>query len=95
MPDKLKKMGDVHVFMCPGCKYLHQIDSRWGFNGSLEKPTFTPSLLLRELKGPPGARDQVRCHSFIKEGKIQFLNDCGHDLKGKTVEIPNWDDEMF
>lgn len=29
------------------------------------------------------------CHSFIKNGKIQFLNDCTHKLKGQTVELPN------
>lgn len=32
------------------------------------------------------------CHSFIKDGKIQFLNDCTHELAGQTVgmvAIPN------
>ena len=34
-----------------------------------------------------GAKDEV-CHSFIREGKIQFLNDCTHKLAGQTVELP-------
>jgi hypothetical protein len=29
-----------------------------------------------------------RCHSFIKNGLIQFLNDCTHKLKGQTVKLP-------
>lgn len=30
------------------------------------------------------------CHSFVADGKIQFLNDCTHEFAGQTVEIPNW-----
>lgn len=33
-----------------------------------------------------GAKNEI-CHSFIREGKIQFLNDCTHKLKGQTVEL--------
>lgn len=29
------------------------------------------------------------CHSFIRDGQIQFLNDCTHALSGKTVELPS------
>jgi hypothetical protein len=36
----------------------------------------------------PGA--DVVCHSFVKEGRIQFLNDCTHALAGKTVDLPEW-----
>ena len=28
------------------------------------------------------------CHSFIRDGKIQFLNDCTHEYAGKTIELP-------
>lgn len=31
-----------------------------------------------------------RCHVFIREGQIQFLDDCTHSLKGQTVAIPEW-----
>jgi len=27
------------------------------------------------------------CHSFIKDGMIQFLSDCTHHLKSQTVEL--------
>lgn len=29
------------------------------------------------------------CHYFLKEGMLEFLNDCQHELKGKTVELPD------
>jgi len=28
------------------------------------------------------------CHSFIRDGKIQFLGDCTHALAGQTVDLP-------
>jgi hypothetical protein len=29
-----------------------------------------------------------QCHSFIRNGQIQFLSDCHHELAGKTVDLP-------
>jgi hypothetical protein len=31
-----------------------------------------------------------RCHSFVKDGKIRFLEDCSHALAGQTVDLPDW-----
>lgn len=61
---------------------------KWSWNGSVEKPTFRPSLLVYPH------HDQKRCHSFITDGMIQFLDDCEHDLKGQTVEIPDVDEQF-
>ncbi len=30
-----------------------------------------------------------RCHSFIIEGKIQYLPDCTHEYAGQTIELPD------
>lgn len=82
----------MFVFDCPRCMFPHSIQIRddqnrhpsWVWNGSLELPTFTPSLLVR------GAHNQDDiCHSFINEEKIQFLGDCTHDLAGQTVGLPD------
>ena len=27
------------------------------------------------------------CHSFVTDGKIQYLNDCTHELAGQTLEL--------
>jgi hypothetical protein len=85
---KVEKVNDGYwVFDCPGCKCLHSIQvPPWTFNGDLEKPTVSPSILVN----PNGDSSALRCHSFVKDGMIQFLGDCDHDLKGQTVEIPDW-----
>jgi hypothetical protein len=83
----------LFVFMCPGCNRVHQIwvypklinGFAWTFNGDVDKPTFSPSLLIHEGNVNP------RCHSFIHNGDIEFLSDCTHDMAGKTVEIPEFD----
>lgn len=31
-----------------------------------------------------------RCHSFVTDGRIQFLSDCSHPLAGQTVDLPPW-----
>jgi len=87
------------LFWCPGCDEPHQIDTtHWEFNDNFEKPTFSPSYLTWLDPNPnalPDAkynkyRTGMRCHSFIKDGMIQFLEDCTHDLAGQTVAIPEW-----
>lgn len=30
------------------------------------------------------------CHSFVTDGRIQFLGDCTHARAGQTVDIPDW-----
>lgn len=30
------------------------------------------------------------CHSFVTDGKIQFLDDCTHALAGQTVDLPDF-----
>lgn len=81
--------GNTRVlFWCPGCSTGHQIvtgiPSGWGWNGDLARPTFTPSVLVQ------GGSDNVRCHAFVTDGRIQFLLDCSHQLAGQTVDLPDW-----
>lgn len=34
----------------------------------------------------------VICHSFVTDGRIQFLGDCTHELAGQTLDLPSWPD---
>jgi hypothetical protein len=69
----------------------------WSFDMNLEHPTFSPSIFLKtgiyaDPKWiPPDSESHwnVICHSFVRRGSIQFLNDCTHDLKAQTVELPD------
>ena len=64
----------------------------------MESPTFTPSILVSYPANPNALeefkewRTERRCHSFVKDGMIQFLADSTHKLAGQTVPIPDWDD---
>lgn len=87
MKNKVSKAGDKWMFQCPACECCHYADNRWTFNGDLKKPTFSPSILVnRDLANP----DTPLCHSFVTDGKIQFLNDCTHEMAGQTVELPDF-----
>jgi hypothetical protein len=81
-----------YIFHCPGCGYLHSFvvggKLSWNFNGDMEKPTFTPSLLYHT----GNANGDVQCHLFLTDGKIQFLSDCSHNLKGQTVDMVDMED---
>lgn len=72
-------------FYCPGCKCGHTIYTKgrvtWEVSGEGDNLTFAPSLRVSWA-------DHV-CHSFIRDGRIQFLNDCTHELAGQTVDIPD------
>ena len=78
------------AFRCPGCNTVHRIDSTWKWNGDLETPTINPSVLV--LGGLDGTKHM--CHSFIREGRIQFLEDCDHMLAGQTVDLPEWKSDL-
>ena len=91
-----KKCKGLMLFWCPGCKGLHQIptknthNSNWSFNGDIESPTFSPSILTQVQKDGNWI---TICHSFVTDGKIQFLNDSKHLFAGKTVELNTIDKE--
>lgn len=37
----------------------------------------------------------VLCHSFVTDGRIQFLSDTSHHLSGQTVDIPDLPDYIL
>lgn len=112
---KLVDKGRCAKFMCPACKEVHILivegPGKWEWNGSLDKPTFTPSILLQSghyaphftpndncwckfYKENPHLDNSNRfhcviCHSYVTDGKIQYLNDCTHALRGQTVDLPD------
>lgn len=127
-----------YLVWCPGCKSAHRFTTQnpdgptWDFDGNMERPTFSPSLLcyytahLCEsehepqpcvdpskcgesahlvIEGSEGERVLAHntphtrepawgnCHSFLRDGKWQFLSDCAHELAGQTVDmepLPDW-----
>lgn len=63
----------------------------WYWNCDRKLPTFSPSIL------DPGGAGRVRNHVFVRDGVIEYLRDCGHELAGKRMELPrlaDWPDEL-
>jgi hypothetical protein len=92
---KVMSNGELYglCIKCPGCDDLHVLhhDGKgkgWTWNGSLELPTFSPSLLVNYSGVDEDTPVRTTCHSFIKDGRIQYLGDCTHALKDQTVDLP-------
>ena len=99
--DRVVRIAERWLFICPGCGDNHAVTDSWTFNGDRVRPTFSPSILVtgparfptddevaRITAGEKITLPQRRCHSFVREGRIQFLHDCTHALTGQTVELP-------
>lgn len=90
---------------------MHAINSTWQFDGNVDAPTFSPSVLVtsghyvsthkpgsacwctfnekRIAEGKSTPFKCGRCHTFIKGGMVQFLDDCTHEFAGQTVPLPD------
>lgn len=116
------KGGVYLTYYCQGCEEAHQVKvvagghpgPCWRWNGSVDSPTFEPSVLVRGVAAPDGrdcmtdaeeteydaiyaagGREAVfksrfgkTCHTFIRNGQVQFLGDCTHKFAGQTVPLP-------
>ena len=75
------------IYDCPGCKHTHSVPAeRWHWNGSLEKPTLSPSVRHFWPAGEHGP-EKTLCHYHIENGIIKFCGDCEHELKGQSVPL--------
>jgi len=94
---------------CPGCDTLKDstgsrssglhmlpisgdVNARptWEWNGDLVKVTLNPSILTKYRMEEKG---EFVCHSFLRNGIWEFLNDCTHELAGQKVPmvpLPKW-----
>ena len=77
------------VVDCRACG-SHMYDDRWTFNGDRERPTFRASMLVEGAlrhagDGTPGVYG--RCHSYVTDGRMEFLADCTHEWKGQTLDM--------
>lgn len=61
----------------------------WTWNGDTERPTLRPSVLTQGHSFDPDndLTNPFRCHTWINDGKAQFLDDCSHELRGQTVDL--------
>jgi hypothetical protein len=101
--DEHGNVVERYIYYCPGCKGPVALkiqngnipnNGGWTMSGTPEAPTFNPSVLTTANFGPEDG-GQFRCHSWVRGGKIQFLGDCTHELKGQTVDMPDLPDWLL
>ena len=95
-----KEDDRLYEFWCPACEMHHHIDDKWTIdlvNNTLSPSVLWESMNHRKhwktdengdyIFGKDnkviGAK-KIKCHSFVKNGTIQYLNDCTHELAGTT-----------
>lgn len=90
-------------FWCPGCQTMHHVTvpphpQCWGFSGDLIRPTLSPSVKCAwHTWDPPATAENLNpgpqrkvdhcCHFFVTNGRIAYLTDCTHALRGRTVDM--------
>lgn len=80
--------GPDYTFYCPGCGCDHGVwttkfnimGAIWKFDDNMDFPNVEPSIRIKR-------NEETLCHLYIKNGKIEYLADCRHELAGKTVEM--------
>ncbi|WP_312066169.1 DUF6527 family protein [Brevundimonas sp.] len=100
----LRRIEGGYFIHCPACKTFHVVavekplsnGAQWSFNGDLKRPTFSPSLSVKTGRAvdpnfvPEPGDPPEHCHSFIRDGQIEFCSDSTHELAGKTVPLLEW-----
>ncbi len=80
----------TYMHHCPGCGHRHRINTGrpnslgaiWRFRGTVDNPSFHPSIKI-------STGERVECHYWITKGNIIYEQDSAHELKGKTVPLPD------
>lgn len=87
------------VFWCSGCQEAHCCrywskepkSPCWWWNQLEHAPTLSPSVLCNHGDWSQAA-GRTRCHLFVRDGRLEYLADCGHVLAGQTVAMLDVDE---
>lgn len=61
----------------------------WTWDGNLEAPTLSPSILSHIQPYDEQSKPLGICHSYLRAGVLEFLSDCTHPLAGQNVPLPD------
>lgn len=63
---------------------------KWFKYDDLDKIIGPDGKIIVGENGKVAGKDMI-CHSFVTDGKIEYLNDSTHALAGQTIDLPEWD----
>lgn len=76
------------MFWCPGCDEAHGVRisgvQPWTWDGHRDRPTVTPSILVT------GHSPERRCHSLLRQGRLEYQGDCSHEMGNQIADLPEW-----
>ena len=84
----------AYFVYCPACSRSHRFiveneanpGYAWEFNGNEDSPTFHPSIRVHCSPWEVGGKSW-QCHSYLKNGEWDFLDDSTHEVRGKVPMI--------
>ena len=64
------------MLFCPACECGHWFNDTWQFNGDMEKPTISPSILVRSVTMPdPIPRNADGSYKIGADGRVEGSKD--------------------
>ncbi len=79
--DKIEEEKITKIFYCPACHTYHTFVYKSKIVLDEFKPTLIRSIKIKDENGI------IKCHLNIKDGNIEYLDDCTHDWKGLIVPM--------
>lgn len=83
-----KLVGHTFTFWCPACALAHTFRvPTWIFNGDFTRPTFSPSMVVRDLSGGAAV---VACKLWLQDGYLTYSRESRrHKWGGRHVPLPH------
>ena len=101
---KLRSYDRGPAHWCPGCEEMHVFyvsapannGACWSWDGNVDRPTFAPSVKITTPRTVDDGEviEATCCHYILRAGRIEFLGDCTHALRGQTVDLPDLPAEL-
>ncbi len=101
-----KSEGGGASFWCPGCDEAHNVNNTWEIDfdtntispsvlvrsGHYANPGAKECWCTYNEKHPDKKATFIcsQCHSFVRNGMIEFLSDCSHKLANQTVALESF-----
>jgi hypothetical protein len=89
---KLRSLNGGYGYWCQGCEEMHVVSKGWKFDGNLDAPTFSPSVLVTCGHYTPGFKPGGTCwctyYKAHPDEPRDFECSCCHTfIKGGMVEF--------
>lgn len=82
--------GGCAQFWCTACGCAHGGLPGWTWNGDQEKPTISPSFMVKWTKtdsNDPLVGVDIVCHVVVADGVLNYQVDSNHAMAGQQVPM--------